>query len=122
MLKIEKPDDFYCRLSDSDKFNFFIKNVYKNICPTCNGKKFVHREEDRDCYEGYKLAPRYKCNDCDGSGIDPIKVEDRFVTYNLLEMSKYYFDLDLYTRVSQAISKLTPAELRLVRAYHIESV
>ena len=34
----------------------------------CLGRGWVYREEDRDIIEGYKLAPRYPCSCCNGTG------------------------------------------------------
>jgi hypothetical protein len=37
-------------------------------CSHCYGSGKVHRDEDRDPIEGWKLAPLYTCDPCGGSG------------------------------------------------------
>jgi hypothetical protein len=37
-------------------------------CFNCDGRGKVRDPKDRDPYEGYKLAPWYTCNTCNGSG------------------------------------------------------
>lgn len=43
-----------------------LKHEYP--CITCSGYGKVRKEEERDAYEGYKLANWYKCQTCNGSG------------------------------------------------------
>lgn len=48
-------------------------------CLECGGKGKVHKEEDRDCIEGYKLAPWYQCEHCAGTGEWPkAKVKEAY--------------------------------------------
>ena len=43
----------------------------KYFCKTCDGSGVVHRIEDRDVYEGYKLAPLHPCSaGCDKGVVD----------------------------------------------------
>lgn len=66
-----KPERTYKSFTD-----FIVKHrrPYRNSDPTfyhctlCFGKGWDHRWEDHDPVEGFKLAPRYTCQKCGGSG------------------------------------------------------
>ena len=54
--------------------DFYKKNILgcnKDVewpCFLCDGYKKIHHWEDRDPYEGYKMAPLYTCHQCNGTG------------------------------------------------------
>lgn len=37
-------------------------------CTYCDGRGWYYDPADRDVIEGYKLAPRHKCGNCQGTG------------------------------------------------------
>jgi len=62
------------------------KKVAKYPCPECLGIGQVCRWEDRDVIEGFKLAPRYTCDSCGGSGETTVAY---YKTAYKAEMAKY---------------------------------
>lgn len=80
-------------------------------CQACDGAGRYRKEEDRDCVEGYKMAPWYKCEACGGTQCGP-----KYLVALAFEviMADHRKALDEWTRVDRLIrsarKKLTPEE------------
>lgn len=68
---LEKPYKLYQSIKDAKRYMGRHKDYKRNEYPCiyCRGLGSYHKVEDRDCIEGYKLAPSYKCNACKGTGL-----------------------------------------------------
>lgn len=80
-------------------------------CLKCRGEGGYHKPEDRDCYEGYKMAPWYKCAACEGTGEGPkAKIVALYKEY----MAKYRAELAAWKAKDRlrkaALKKLTTKE------------
>jgi hypothetical protein len=80
-------------------------------CLICDARGGYHKEEDRDCYEGYKLAPWYACGACGGTRQGPKKaVEEVYRTIT----AQYRADLAAWKEAEghrqTGLAKLTQEE------------
>jgi hypothetical protein len=57
-------------------------------CLECDGSGRVHRWEDRDPYEGFKMAPTYVCGSCGGKGYVPESKHREFYNQKIASWRK----------------------------------
>lgn len=80
-------------------------------CCACGAVGKYRKPEDRDCNEGYKMAPWYTCEACGGTGCGP-----KYLVALAFEaiMADHRKELAEWTRVDRLIrsarKKLTPEE------------
>lgn len=80
-------------------------------CLICDARGGYHKEEDRDEYEGYKLAPWYACGACGGTGQGPKKaVEEayRTITANFRAELAAWKEAEVHRKTG--LAKLTQEE------------
>lgn len=80
-------------------------------CLACDGFGKVHDEKDYDAYEGWKLAPWYKCSACRGTGEGSISSYKDAWHRRLWEWKALYDKILARRKLwDSAWKKLTPAE------------
>ena len=95
-------------------------NDYKYLCEKCEGRGRYRKNEDRDPYEGWKLAPWYKCEKCNGTGEG---TKEEFMEWYEKEQGarlKYKAKLkERDTRRKNIRSKLTKSEIEFIKRHGI---
>jgi len=87
----------------------FTKNEFP--CLKCHGYGKVHKDEDYDTIEGYKLAPWYTCPQCQGtSKIDIEEFRPRYEYY----IKQWRENLAEWQKRQKILKKLTPAEQKFL--------
>lgn len=86
-------------------------------CPRCDGYGKHYRDEDRDPYEGWKMASMYPCERCGGSGdIGKIALRAEFDQIMKRHQERYNHLKPRHDAEVAALAKakkhLTTAELR----------
>jgi len=72
-------------------------------CLACSGFGWNRDEKDRDPIEGYKLAPKYKCHACDGTGVGS---KAAFMEWYDKRMAEYKKELEEYKRKIKRFKEL----------------
>ena len=118
---LAKPQLSYPSLEDAIKcysgYAFRCKQAPEVFpCLSCRGEGTYKKFEDRDEIEGYKLAPRYNCESCEGTGIGPKEVFLSYIESQNQESKDKIakFENDVHT-LTAAIRKLSSEELDVFR-------
>ena len=75
-------------------FNLSLRdNPGKYPCLACGGRGGYYDENDRDPYEGYKMASLHKCRSCNGTRLGS---KAAFVEYYNEDIAKYKKELTEY--------------------------
>ena len=121
---LKKPERYYKNIYDcaqkfswcARKWNDDGKIIGVFPCLACKGYGWIHRDEDFDCVEGYKLAPRYTCKKCGGTGQSSRK---EFKVFYDRSIHRYKSELTEWKRLSalkkSAISKLSKEEIKALQ-------
>jgi len=115
---IEKPKRPWKNLEDARKrvCVFFRGNKNQYPCLLCDASGGYHDPKDRDPMEGYKLAPRYKCKKCHGTGVG---TKEELVAHYKKEIADYKATLERYkykiARFNELTVKLSEDDLKILR-------
>lgn len=105
----------YKNLREFIRKRYFLYRGCDYPCVSCEGRGRYQNSEDRDPYEGYKLAPWYICEACQGTGEGPRKpVYQEYK--NEIDRWKAAVKETLKVRViiDGIRKKLTPEELKVL--------
>ncbi|KKK74981.1 hypothetical protein LCGC14_2878300, partial [marine sediment metagenome] len=122
-MYVEKPQKPYKNLEDARlRSCTWARGLEKDTslypCISCAGRGGVHKSEDLDPIEGYKMAPFYKCEKCDGSKYMPRK---NFVIWYKSITDKYMARMKAYKQIQSvvrgALDKLSDQEIEFLRGH-----
>ena len=96
--------------------NIWLKNSCAYPCLACSGDGWYRKAEDRCPVEGYKMAPRYTCEVCQGTGGG---TKEQFKAYYEDQVTRdkeknALFQAELANFI-QALSLLTPDQVKTMR-------
>lgn len=72
-------------------------------CLACGGRGGHHNEDDRDPYEGYKMATLHRCRACDGTRVGSKAV---FMEHYRKQMTQYKKEMAEYKWKIQRLKEL----------------